>query len=431
MTTFDATKRPRLKHHGRRNVVRDRYQRPQVRDLESKWKLYYWDYTRTPRQRRSKCWAKSRVPSQREAQRLADQFMERVNERNNQPHLFTSDEETLRTLYNQCREQTWPHLKNSTRKQYEENFRTYLLPKFGEVKVRKLTTMELQVYFNELKTGLSPKSVRLIHGTLRAALNQGMTWGMLDRNPAVGVKLPRKHTVKPTVLLPLIDIRRMIETVPEPTKSMITLIVFASMRPGEVLALRWKDLLRDRIVVDERVYDDEFDEVKTEAGNRELPFDRHGVILGALQRMWDRNKKFRKPDDLIFANLSGKALDRHNLLHRHLKPAAIKLGLPKTVDFRSFRTMHASLMRRFARLEVARDNMGHAGNTGSVTLDVYSKTWWDERVEAVNWIVEAVFSEPDKEDGKTLNPSPKESSKGGDWEPFWEPQAIQPGQDSM
>jgi integrase len=30
------------------------------------------------------------------------------------------------------------------------------------------------------------------------------------------------------------------------------------MRPGEPLALRWKDILRDRIVVDERVYDDEF-----------------------------------------------------------------------------------------------------------------------------------------------------------------------------
>ena len=55
---------------------------------------------------------------------------------------------------------------------------------------------------------------------------------------------------------------------------------------------------------------------------------------------------------------------------------AAKLGLPKEVDFRSFRTMHASLMRRLgARLEVARDNMGHAGSTGSITLDVYSKTW--------------------------------------------------------
>jgi hypothetical protein len=58
-----------------------------------------------------------------------------------------------------------------------------------------------------------------------------------------------------------------------------------------------------------------------------------------------------------------------------VKPVAERLGLPKTIDFENFRTMHASLMRRYgARLEVARDNMGHAGSTGSITLDVYLKT---------------------------------------------------------
>jgi integrase len=222
------------------------------------------------------------------------------------------------------------------------------------------------------------------------------------------------------------DIRRMIEEVREPTKSMTVLIVFASMRPGEALALRWKDILRDRIIVDERVYDDEFDDVKTEAGKREVPFDKHGVILAAIQRMWTRNRKFRKPDDLVFANKTGRALDRHNLLHRHVKPVAEKLGIDRTVDFRSFRTMHASLMRRYgARLEVARDNMGHTGSTGSITLDVYSKTWWNERVEAVSRIVEAVFAEPDEEEKKIVNPLKglPNSAAGAEWEPFWEPQA--------
>ena len=408
--------------------MQERYQRAQMQDLGTKWKLFYWDYTRTPRQRRTKSWAKSRVPGQREAQRLGDQFMERVNERNNQPHLFASDEETVRAVYSKCQELTWPHLKNSTRKQYEENFKTYLLPEFGSSKVRKLTTMDIQEFFNTLSPDLSPKSIRLIHGTFRAALNQGITWGMLDRNPAVGVKLPRKRAVKPTVLLSLAEIRRMIEGVKEPTKSLIVLIVFASMRPGEALALRWKDILCDRIVVDERVYDDEFDDVKTDAGKREVPFDKHGVILAAVKQMWATNKMFRKPDDLVFANKVGKPLDRHNLLNRHLKPVAEELGLPKTTDFRSFRTMHASLMRRFgARLEVARDNMGHAGSSGSITLDVYSKTWWSERVDAVSRVVEAVFAEPDEQEKEKIATPLKGlplSGSGVDWEPSWEPQAV-------
>ena len=91
--------------------------------------------------------------------------------------------------------------------------------------------------------------------------------------------------------------------------------------------------------------------------------------------MWISNKEFSKPDDLVFANKVGKPLDRHNLLHRHVKTAAEKLRISPTLDFRSFRTMHASLIRQFgARLEVARDNMCHAGSSGSITLDVYSKT---------------------------------------------------------
>jgi integrase len=270
--------------------------------------------------------------------------------------------------------------------------------------------------------------------TSSAALNQGIAWEMLSKNPAVGVKLPRKHAVKPTVLLSLYQIRQMIETLPDPTMSLVTLIVFASMRPGEALSLRWKNILRDRIVVDERVYDGEFDDVKTEAGKREVPFDRHGVILAAIQRMWVKNTKFRTPDDLVFANKTGKPLDRHNLLHRHVKKTAEKLGVPGGVDFRSFRTMHASLMRRYgARLEVARDNMGHAGSTGSITLDVYSKTWWDERVDAVTRVVEAVFAEPEEKEKKIATPlkALPNSGNGVEWEPSWAPQGVKPGHNSM
>jgi integrase len=429
MTTFDAKRRPRLKHHGRRTVVHERYQRPEVKNLGTKWKLFYWDYTESPRRRRTRTWAKSAVPTQKEAQREADQFMERVNARNNEPHLFTSDDETVRALHNRCRDLTWPHLKNSTRKHYTGDFKRYLLPAFGDRKLRKLTTVELQAYFNSLSPGLSPKSIRLIHASLRAAINQGIAWGMLSKNPAVGVKLPRKRSVKPTILLPLILIRKVIETVVEPTRSLLILMVFASMRVGEVLALRWKDILPDRIIIDERVYDDEFDDVKSEAGEREVPFDKHGVILGAIQFMWERNKKFRKPNDLVFANEVGKPLDRHNLLHRHLKKAAVKLELPDTIDFRSFRTMHASLMRRMGgRLEAVRDNMGHAGSTGSITLDVYSKSWWEERVDAVTRVVEAVFTEPEeKEEEKNGVSSRKHLRKrvaGENWAPFWAPQGV-------
>ena len=108
------------------------------------------------------------------------------------------------------------------------------------------------------------------------------------------------------------------------------------------------------------------------------------------------------------------------MLRRHLKPAAEKLGLPMEIDFRSFRTMHASLMRRVGgRLEVARRA------TGSITLDVYSKSWWEERVDAVTAVVEAVFTEPEEKQGKTIATPLNDLTNndgGANWVPSWVPQ---------
>jgi hypothetical protein len=78
--------------------------------------------------------------------------------------------------------------------------------------------------------------------------------------------------------------------------------------------------------------------------------------------------------------------------------------------------------------------MGHAGSTGSITLDVYSKTWWNERGEAVTRVVEAVFAERDEGDNKKSVTPLKglpDSGSGKEWEPFREPQAISPSHISM
>jgi integrase len=51
--------------------------------------------------------------------------------------------------------------------------------------------------------------------------------------------------------------------------------------------------------------------------------------------------------------------------------------------------MHSSYMlREGARPQVVRDNMGHANI--DVTQNVYGKSWWEERVDAVTQAVEAV-----------------------------------------
>ncbi len=398
--------------------MREKYQRPEVKDLGTKWRMVYWDYSSKPRRKRSKVWSKQTAPSKREAQRLADQFMEKVNARNNEPSLYPSDDETLASLIAKCREKTWPHLKNSTRQHYEFFTEKYLLPTWGTMKLRKMSAIELQDFFNSFSPRLSPKSIRLMHACLRVHLNQAKVWEMVEKNPAIGVKLPRKKQRKPTILLPLAGIGNLIELLPEPTKTVVVLIVFGSLRIGEVLALRWRHIHADRINVEERLYEGEFDEVKTDAGEREVPFDKRGLMKSVLIRRWNASKH-RNPDDLVFSTRRGGVLGRRNLL-RHIKAAASKLGLSRAVDFRSFRTMHSSLMlREGARPEVVRDNMGHANI--DVTQNVYGKSWWEERVDAVTRAVEAVSAateNAEKAEAKKDQPEPFSN----EWVPLWVPQ---------
>ena len=113
---------------------------------------------------------KDLVPTKTEAQRLADQFMETINERNNEPQLFPSGEETMAGLVAICREKMWPLLKNSTRISYDFYLDTYLLPKWGSMKLTKMRTIELQDFFNSFSPRLASKTIRNMHGCLRAAV---------------------------------------------------------------------------------------------------------------------------------------------------------------------------------------------------------------------------------------------------------------------
>ena len=395
MSAFNATMRPRLQHRGKVKAVREKHQRPKVREVGNKWKITYWDYSSGEPKHRSKVWGKGMARTQRQAQSFADMFINDVNVKNNDARLYSKDERTLAGLEKKCRELTWPHLKKSSRLNYDYFFGKYLVPRLGKRRVDELTTMELQAYFNGFIGTLSPYTIKNMHAALRAALTQAVAWGMIDRNPAIGVKLPKKKAVKPPILLTFPEIKRVIGYLQEPTRTIVILIVFASMRVGEALALRWNDILNDRIIIDERLYDDDLDDPKTLHGNREVPFDQQGVIQRALAGIWAETK-FRKADGFVFATRNGTPTERRNVL-RHLKAAAKALKLGKTIDFRSFRTMHASLMRRTgARAEVTRDNMGHS--ECATSLEIYSKTWWEEREAAVSAVVDLVMKSDEKID---------------------------------
>lgn len=119
----------------------------------------------------------------------------------------------MRAVYNKCRELTWPYLKNSTRKQYMEHFKTHLLPEFGNSKVRKLTTITSGPLQHVASWAFTEDDSVDSRDTPRISESGGLGGACSTGNPVVGVKLPRKRAVKPTILPLLKDIRRILEAV--------------------------------------------------------------------------------------------------------------------------------------------------------------------------------------------------------------------------
>jgi hypothetical protein len=122
----------------RRALVRERYQDVKVKDFGDKWRIDYWDYTTTPRRKRGKKWLKENVPTKREAQKHADEFMEQVNERNNSPQFCSNDGDTFASLAKMYREKISCHLKNSIRMNYDFYLDAYLIPKFGDTRLNRI-----------------------------------------------------------------------------------------------------------------------------------------------------------------------------------------------------------------------------------------------------------------------------------------------------
>lgn len=135
----------------------------------------------------------------------------------------------------------------SVRPRSLEHFRghieNHLAPFLGHHKLARLEPMHVQALIaDKLKAGLSVTTVRGIVITLSGALRQAQAWGLVGRNVATMVKLPKKKTYKPTPLTG--DQARAFLSAIEGDReeALYWLLIGTGLRLGEALGLRWQDV---------------------------------------------------------------------------------------------------------------------------------------------------------------------------------------------
>jgi integrase len=189
-----------------------------------------------------------------------------------------------------------PTIRPSTWESYNWIIHNRVLPFLGGTPLQRVTPPVLNAHYAHLLeagrangTGLSPRSVRLVHVVLHRALRDAVRWGMLGRNAADQADPPRVpkrelHTWNGEQAATFLRRAREHRLYPA-----FLLLLGTGMRRGEVCGLRWGDgvdlarglvsVKRNRVVV--RYSNVVEGEPKTSRGRRSIPLD--PAIVAALR----------------------------------------------------------------------------------------------------------------------------------------------------
>lgn len=91
----------------------------------------------------------------------------------------------------------------NTRAGYTGVIRKYLSPAFGQKQVYRITTADLDAYYDALERhGMKPARIYKLHTVMRSAPRQALRWGWIVANPAVQASpppVPRTRIRPPSV----------------------------------------------------------------------------------------------------------------------------------------------------------------------------------------------------------------------------------------
>ncbi len=150
-----------------------------------------------------------------------------------------------------------PRLRESTKAYYHNYIDNHIIPKLGDIKLDKLTTIQIQKFYNDLRKngriqrykhielkdkGVSVRMVRGIHTLLNNALEQAVAERLILVNPAKGCKLPKLEKTEMKILPQDKIGPYLAEAEKRGALAPLYLELTTGLRRGELLALLWTDL---------------------------------------------------------------------------------------------------------------------------------------------------------------------------------------------
>jgi integrase len=262
-------------------------------------------------------------------------------------------------------------------------FQRHVLPAIGDWELSQLTPDPLQRLLNGIASrGYRKSTVQHIRTYVRAALEYAVDEGILGRNPARKLEVPKTQKSRAR-FYSLAEVHAFLSLSTGRENLVFRILLFCGLRPAELLALRIEDVATDRLRIDEAVKEKEkgqnrIGETKTESSDAwvSVPPD-----LARDLRAWVAKHPHKEdPKAFLFPTATGTAYRVGNFLKRVLKPIAKTAGIAD-FDFRAMRSTASTLFQAHGTVKETQGQMRHADPT--TTLRYYVKVIPENQHKAV------------------------------------------------
>jgi integrase len=298
---------------------------------------------------------------------------------------------------------------HKTAERYRELINNQIVPHLGSKQLQRLKAIDIERWHNVLISsgrkdgsgGISARTVGHAHRILSKALKEAARFDLVVKNVASTEKPPKVDRENEVQIVEEHRLKELLDKLSgRAIYPKMILSLFAGLRRGELLALRWchidldKKVLHVREALEEtRAHGVLVKTPKSRAGRRDISLPDIVVETLREQRKAQLELRFRlgqgnlSDDDLLFPTLEG-SLPSPRAFSAEWADVAASIGMPE-VTFHALRHTHASqLIDAGVDVVTISKRLGHSGP--GITLNVYAHLFRDNDARAATAINEAL-----------------------------------------
>jgi integrase len=260
-----------------------------------------------------------------------------------------------------------PNLAASTRTSYRHTWAKHILPRVGGYKLWEITPRVVARYRADLlRDRVGDPTVRRALAVLQSILTMAVTEELIASNPVAKVKKPVRLVVRRVDPWPPASVERLRARLSVGHATLVSVLAYAGLRPGEALALGWTDVGQRALRVRRSISLGEEKSTKTGAARSVRLLAPLADDLAAWREATGR------PSGLVFPRPSGAswgADDWRNWRRRVFQANAAAIGLQGARPY-DLRHSFVSLLIQEGRTVI--DVAQQAGHSAETCLRYYA-----------------------------------------------------------